>query len=200
MAWRRKRKWKFNKERAKAILWRVLWIVGMVVLVSVSACMVGSLAGFALAGPPGAIVGAIAGGLLGIGGGAMIGVSIGQQYKMPPKEEAPKKAVAAPPVQSVSAPQQEKTVEEVPSVLALKPQVEVSVAVEGESETHHIRYVGNSNTHEIHDIDHITGACMFNRILDKNKVEFDSWQDVEDAIQHKGYNGCHWCMEEYDTG
>ncbi len=62
------------------------------------------------------------------------------------------------------------------------------------------RYVGNTNTREVHDIENITEACNFGRMTEEHKDYFDSIAEVEDAINTQGYNGCHWCMSKYDTG
>lgn len=64
-------------------------------------------------------------------------------------------------------------------------------------ETH--RYIGNSNTKEIHDLHRITKVCNFDKIKDEHKVSFESIKEVENAINNLGYNGCWWCLSKYDT-
>jgi hypothetical protein len=63
-----------------------------------------------------------------------------------------------------------------------------------------IRYVGNNNTKEIHDIENITEGCNFDRITDEHKEYFDSVEEIENAMRERGYNGCRWCLSKYDTG
>lgn len=62
------------------------------------------------------------------------------------------------------------------------------------------RYLGNANSKEIHDLSRIKKACQISRMLEKNKVRFASIEEVESAIEEQGYNGCKWCMPEWDTG
>lgn len=61
-------------------------------------------------------------------------------------------------------------------------------------------YIGNNNTKEIHDSCNITSACQFGRIKAEHKVFYGSLQDVENATTYEGYNGCAFCMPEYNTG
>lgn len=61
------------------------------------------------------------------------------------------------------------------------------------------RYVGNENTKEIHDTWHVIKACNYESISQDHKVYLETLKDVESAIKKDGYNGCHWCMQEYDT-
>lgn len=52
-------------------------------------------------------------------------------------------------------------------------------------------YTANSNTKEIH-----LPACEWiSHINEENKVYFST---IEEAI-NQGYNGCHYCLDEYDT-
>ncbi|MFA7169554.1 MAG: hypothetical protein WC178_01740 [Candidatus Paceibacterota bacterium] len=54
-----------------------------------------------------------------------------------------------------------------------------------------ISFVGNSNTLEIH-LPQCTWADAINL---EHRVHFDS---IEEAIA-QGYNGCHYCLDKYDT-
>ena len=62
------------------------------------------------------------------------------------------------------------------------------------------RYLGNSNTKEIHDLKNINGACQISRMKSQNKVFFKSIKDIKKAMHKKGYNGCKWCLSKYNTG
>lgn len=166
-----KKKW--NKERAKAILWRVLWIVGLILLVGISGAVIGGAVG----GP----VGAVVGGLMGAAAGAAIGVSIAMQVQVPPKDEDLQEVKASPSIETIPEP---------------KPEAPMSMA----AKVQHDRYVCNSHTHEIHDTENLKAACMFEAITEEHKVKLNSLQEVEEAIEKQGYNGCRWCMSQYDTG
>lgn len=51
---------------------------------------------------------------------------------------------------------------------------------------------GNPNSKELHTI-----HCPFwDKILDKNKIPF---REIRDGL-NRGYNGCRFCLSEYDTG
>lgn len=174
-----KKQKKFNKERVKAILWRVLWIVGMALLVGVSAV----IAGAGVGGPAGAIIG----GIIGTAIGAGIGVSIAMQKPLPPKEEEEQEAPPPSPKPITTPPPEPKPVLPTESISEPAPQ------------TTRGRYVGNSHTHEIHDITNLTPACMFDTITEEHKETFNSLKEVEQAIASQGYDGCRWCMSQFNT-
>jgi hypothetical protein len=171
-----------NKDRAKAILWWVLWIAGLALLVGVSA----SLAGYGLGGAAGAAVG----GLIGTIAGGWIGFSIAQQKPIPPKEEP-----EPPPAPTEPKPAQTPTPTPEPDVQPSSTEP----APDPASPVRHGRYVGNSHTHEIHDTENLSPACMFDTITEEHKVFLDSLEEVEQAIEKQGYDGCRWCMSSYDT-
>lgn len=62
------------------------------------------------------------------------------------------------------------------------------------------RYLGNSNTKEIHDLNNQTNACQISKMKSSNKVFFKSIREVKKAIKEKGYNGCRWCLTKYNSG
>lgn len=165
-----------NKERVKAILWWALWIAGLAVLVGVSA----SLAGYGVGG----VAGAIIGGIIGTVAGGMVGLSIAQQKPIPPKEEpAPPPSPAAGPE---PAPSPTSAEQPDPAPGPVPP-------------AKHGRYVANNHTREIHDTQNLSPACMFDTITEEHKVFLDSLEEVEHAIEKRGYDGCRWCMSSYDT-
>ena len=61
------------------------------------------------------------------------------------------------------------------------------------------RYLGNSNTKEIHDLSNLSSACRIGKMREEHKVFFDNIKDVEQAIKTEGYNGCRWCLSKYHT-
>lgn len=61
-------------------------------------------------------------------------------------------------------------------------------------------YIGNNNTKEIHNSWNVRRNCEFEKIKPEHKVFFDSKQGAINAMENQGYNGCHWCMLEHDTG
>lgn len=54
-----------------------------------------------------------------------------------------------------------------------------------------MQYIGNSNTREIH----LPKCEWILKIQNEHLIAFDS---IETAIAH-GYNGCHYCLNDYDT-
>jgi len=54
------------------------------------------------------------------------------------------------------------------------------------------KYIGNSYTLEFHKPD----CSWVSMMKEENKAVLSS----VDEAQNKGYNGCHWCLREYDTG
>lgn len=55
-----------------------------------------------------------------------------------------------------------------------------------------VYFIGNENTKEIH----VPDCYWVTQMYAGNKVYFHT---IEEAIT-KGYNGCHYCLKEYDTG
>lgn len=54
-----------------------------------------------------------------------------------------------------------------------------------------VPYIGNKNTKELH-----APTCkLAGSIKEDNRIIFD---DIEEAIA-QGYNGCHYCLDSYDT-
>ena len=62
-----------------------------------------------------------------------------------------------------------------------------------------IRYLANSNTKEIHDLENEKDGCKISKISLINKVELSEIADVKYYIRMMGYNGCRWCLEKYHT-
>lgn len=58
------------------------------------------------------------------------------------------------------------------------------------------RYLGNLSTKEIHDLSKTTKSCRVDKIKDKNKVFFESMEEVEKAVDQLGYKGCKRCFPE----
>lgn len=53
------------------------------------------------------------------------------------------------------------------------------------------RYLGNTNTLELHDTDNETRNCQ----LDEIEAEHRQWYDAMlDAKRDRDYDNCHWCM------
>lgn len=196
---------KFNKERAVAILKRVLLIVGMALLFGVSAAVAGG-------GAAGAF-GAVAGAVVGTGAGVAVGIHIAWQVPVPPKA-AQQEPVAAKPADGVTVPSPQPAPEPaptpspspipapapIPSPSPAPPPVPApSTPPTPAQPVTRPRYIGNSHTHEIHDTDNLSPHCRFGDIKEEHKVEFASIEAVEAAIANDGYNGCHWCLRKLDT-
>lgn len=54
-----------------------------------------------------------------------------------------------------------------------------------------MRYIGNSNTKEIH----LPGCDWVDKVLPEHLEYYDN---IDDAIR-QGYNGCHYCLDSRDT-
>ncbi|MFX0172371.1 MAG: hypothetical protein ACFE9L_10650 [Candidatus Hodarchaeota archaeon] len=61
------------------------------------------------------------------------------------------------------------------------------------------RFLGNSNTKEIHDGTRVEDACRVNEILEDHKVWIGTIEGMENAILNLGYNGCAHCLPELHT-
>jgi hypothetical protein len=54
-----------------------------------------------------------------------------------------------------------------------------------------VPYIGNKNSKELH----APNCKLIRRIKEENRATFTS---IEEALA-QGYNGCHYCLDEYDT-
>ncbi|MCE7743659.1 MAG: hypothetical protein GPJ52_00840 [Candidatus Heimdallarchaeota archaeon] len=61
-------------------------------------------------------------------------------------------------------------------------------------------YVANLRTKEVHDGDVIAYACKIHEMAEENKAIVEDFDLVLVLFEKHGYNGCAWCMPEYDTG
>ena len=52
------------------------------------------------------------------------------------------------------------------------------------------RYLGNSNTKEVHDQNNEKSQCKFDEIKKEHVVCFATLQ----AAVNAGYDRCHWCL------
>lgn len=53
------------------------------------------------------------------------------------------------------------------------------------------RYLGNTNTVEVHDTHQERPACQ----LDEIKPEHRRWYDaLQEAKRDRSYDNCHWCI------
>lgn len=53
------------------------------------------------------------------------------------------------------------------------------------------RYLGNTNTLEVHDTQNERASCQ----LDEIKVEHRRWYDtLSEAKSDKPYDNCYWCL------
>ncbi|MBK7164300.1 MAG: hypothetical protein IPH81_03140 [Candidatus Microthrix sp.] len=53
------------------------------------------------------------------------------------------------------------------------------------------RYLGNTNTVEVHDTHQERSACQ----LDEIKPEHRRWYDApQEAKRDRSYDNCHWCI------
>ena len=74
-----------------------------------------------------------------------------------------------------------------PAVAAMQSAVsEVETVIDDETPLY-----GNKQTKELHEAD----CSHFKRMNDENKVEF---RTLQTALE-QGYNGCHFCLDAYDT-
>lgn len=168
--------WKKVKEGVKKFIKKVVE-EPVRAIITVAGGIAGGAVGLAIGGPAGAVAGALIGiGIcrvrFGIRRLPAPGSEVKVPKKVPPVEKAPAEKV--PPVEKAPA-EKVPPVEEAP------------------------KYMGNSNTKEIHDLSKTTKACQIDKMEDRNKVFFDTLEDVERA-RDEGYNGCKWCLPEYDTG
>ncbi len=52
------------------------------------------------------------------------------------------------------------------------------------------RYLGNSNTKEVHDLRNQQTQCQIDEIKDEHKV----WFKTPEAAKKAGYDPCYWCL------
>jgi hypothetical protein len=59
------------------------------------------------------------------------------------------------------------------------------------------RYIGNKayGHMEVHDLVNENANCQIDEILIGNIVAFDSLQEA----LNRGFDGCRWCLPEYNT-
>ena len=60
--------------------------------------------------------------------------------------------------------------------------------------------IANWITKELHDTKRISPACKIKYMVPEKKDFLRSFDETKDYIDHKGFNGCAWCMPEYHTG
>lgn len=53
------------------------------------------------------------------------------------------------------------------------------------------RYLGNSNTKEVHDLENEQTNCQIGEIKPEHRVWFETLEDAEEA----GYDPCSYCLE-----
>lgn len=63
------------------------------------------------------------------------------------------------------------------------------------------RYLLNTNTKEVHDLDNESSLCQINAIRTEHIMMFDS---VEAALNYpytytRNNNGCYWCLRAHHT-
>ena len=58
------------------------------------------------------------------------------------------------------------------------------------------RYIVNHNTKEIHRADSTDSRCRFHLMT---KCERITKRKLKKLLE-RGYNGCRWCLQEYDLG
>lgn len=53
------------------------------------------------------------------------------------------------------------------------------------------RYLGNTNTIEVHDTQNEKSGCQLDEILIEHRKWYDS---LEEAKRDYAYDNCHWCL------
>ncbi len=61
------------------------------------------------------------------------------------------------------------------------------------------RYLANKQTREIHDLINATDACQINEIKGEHRLMVDDEDEVFHLIMEEGFNGCSYCLSEYNT-
>lgn len=64
------------------------------------------------------------------------------------------------------------------------------------------RYLINTQTNELHDLDNETSNCQINEISESHIKMFDTLQEAKIYLIFMGRsaNGCYWCNKELDKG
>ncbi len=67
------------------------------------------------------------------------------------------------------------------------------------------RYLANTNTKEIHDLEVNISSdrraqCKLDEIKAEHKESIYSEGAVQLKLRYDGYNGCKWCLERHNTG
>ncbi len=64
------------------------------------------------------------------------------------------------------------------------------------------KYLANTNTEEIHDLDKEQDGCKIDEIKASHIKMLDTYSEVESLINESGsnYNGCMYCLNELHTG
>lgn len=64
------------------------------------------------------------------------------------------------------------------------------------------RYLLNTQTNEIHDLDNESPNCQINEISRFNIQMFDTLEEVQVYLVFMGKptNGCYWCLKSLDKG
>jgi len=174
----KKPKWKPGKIAKKVLA--ILATIFLPVIGIALAAVIGQEVGNSIAGPAGSATGGVIGAVVGIATVGIVGIAYFTRKKLPPKEPEPQSELTSPVTQ---------------------PEPALQHAVNQETvERERDHYVCNSNTHEIHDTKNLQPACNFEMILEEHKIKLGSLTEVEEAIKNQGYDGCRWCMSQYDTG
>ena len=64
------------------------------------------------------------------------------------------------------------------------------------------RYLLNTNSNELHDLDNESSLCQIDQILYEHIKMFDYLEDGLSYQREKTgkQNGCYWCLKQYHTG
>lgn len=54
------------------------------------------------------------------------------------------------------------------------------------------RYIGNTNTDEVHDVDNEQVNCQINEIKTDHVKTFSP--DTHSEAKRQGFDNCHWCL------
>ena len=54
------------------------------------------------------------------------------------------------------------------------------------------RYIGNTNTTEVHDLDNEQVNCQINEIKTDHVRTFSP--DTHSEAKRQGFDNCHWCL------
>lgn len=64
------------------------------------------------------------------------------------------------------------------------------------------RYLLNTQTNELHDLDNESNNCQIDEISRFNIKMFDTFQEAQVYLIFSGkpVNGCYWCLKSLDKG